>query len=196
MGRIRDARPSPAIVVVALALLAALAGTAVAGPSATTSAISKKKVKKIATKQINKLAPGLSVASADTAANAGALGGKAPGAYASSVSEPYREVNTPGQPQFQNGWANRGGSDSTAAFYRDPLGVVHLKGTFETGNDNTVAFTLPPGYRASRTLNMPAFPGTGNPTQLTIPPNGNVSADCIGSASCIVGIDGLTFRAG
>jgi hypothetical protein len=60
-------KPSPAILVAVLALVAALAGTAVAGPDASTSAITKKKVKKIARKQINKLAPGLSVAHADTA---------------------------------------------------------------------------------------------------------------------------------
>jgi hypothetical protein len=59
------------LVIAALALAATLAGTAIAaGPEATTSALSKKKVKKIARKQINKLAPGLSVASADTANSA------------------------------------------------------------------------------------------------------------------------------
>jgi hypothetical protein len=63
-------KPSPAILVAVLALVAALAGTAVAGPDASTSAITKKKVASIATKQINKLAPGLSVAHADTASNA------------------------------------------------------------------------------------------------------------------------------
>jgi hypothetical protein len=71
MGRLsRGSRPSPAIVVAVLALVAALAGTALARPQATTSAISKKKVKKIATKQIKKLAPGLSVANAVNAENA------------------------------------------------------------------------------------------------------------------------------
>jgi hypothetical protein len=51
-----------------VALVAALAGTAVASdPVATSSAINKKKVKKIANKQINAAAPTLSVASADTA---------------------------------------------------------------------------------------------------------------------------------
>ena len=54
----RISRPSPAIVVAALALIAALAGTAVAGPGASSSAITKSKVKKIANKQINKLLPG------------------------------------------------------------------------------------------------------------------------------------------
>jgi hypothetical protein len=51
MSRIRR---SPAIVVVALALVAALAGTALAGGGATTSAITKSSVKKIANKQANK----------------------------------------------------------------------------------------------------------------------------------------------
>ncbi len=79
MGRrIRERRPSPAVIVAVLALVAALAGTAVAGPHASTSAINKKKVKKIAKKQINKLAPGLHVASAEsanTATNADLLDG-------------------------------------------------------------------------------------------------------------------------
>jgi len=70
MGKIRTSRPSPAIVIAALALVAALAGTALAGPDATTSELTKSKVKKIATKQINKLAPGLSVAGAQTADHA------------------------------------------------------------------------------------------------------------------------------
>ena len=50
-------RPSPALVVVVAALIAALGGTAIAGPSASTSAVSKKKVKKIAKKQVNKKFP-------------------------------------------------------------------------------------------------------------------------------------------
>ena len=68
------ARPSPAIVVAALALVAALVGTAVAAPVADV-AVSKKKVKKIADKRIAKKAPGLSV---DNAEN---LGGIPAGAY-------------------------------------------------------------------------------------------------------------------
>jgi hypothetical protein len=56
MKRIRS-RPSPAIVVAVLALVAAVGGTAVAGPPASTSAVTKKKVKKIANKQIAKQLP-------------------------------------------------------------------------------------------------------------------------------------------
>ena len=59
MKRIKQRRPSPAIVVAVLALVAALAGTAVAGPDATISAkkVTKKKVKKISNKQIDKRLP-------------------------------------------------------------------------------------------------------------------------------------------
>ncbi len=57
MSRARS-RPSPALIVSVVALVAALAGTAVAAnPTATSSAINKKKVKKIANKQIDKRLP-------------------------------------------------------------------------------------------------------------------------------------------
>jgi hypothetical protein len=55
ISRSRVSRPSPALVVAVVALVAALAGTAVAAdPGASTSALSKKKVKKIAKKQAAK----------------------------------------------------------------------------------------------------------------------------------------------
>jgi hypothetical protein len=193
MGRLsRGSRPSSAIAVAVLALVAALAGTALAGPQATTSAINKKKVKKIASKQIHKLAPDLSVA------NANSLGGKPASNYASSASEPYREVDTPGQPQFQPGWSNNGGGFSTTAFYKDSQGVVHLKGTLSTSTDATVAFTLPSGYRPSQALSLPvgSVESTRGGGTMTIRPNGEVLPDCTpgGTSVCHPGIDGLTFR--
>jgi hypothetical protein len=57
MGHVFGLRQSPAIIVAVLALVAAVAGTAVAGPGAVTSAITKAKVKKIANKQIDKRLP-------------------------------------------------------------------------------------------------------------------------------------------
>ncbi len=71
-------RPSPAMVIATIALSLALAGTAIAGPEAITSALNKGKVKKIAkkqaTKQIDKREAGLSVASAVTAGSAETAG--------------------------------------------------------------------------------------------------------------------------
>jgi hypothetical protein len=78
-------RPSPPMVVAIAALVVALAGTAMAAPTAIKSILNKqekKQVKNIAKNQVNKLAPGLSVkhantaGSADTAKNADALGGQ------------------------------------------------------------------------------------------------------------------------
>jgi hypothetical protein len=77
----RGAGTTAALIVAAVALIFAIAGTAIAGPGSISSKISKAKVKKIAKKQINKAAPGLSVAkavkadSADTAASADSVNG-------------------------------------------------------------------------------------------------------------------------
>src|SRR5262245_25150446 len=73
MGRLGKFRSSPALIVAAVALAFALTATAVGAPQAVISALSKKdkkQVKKIANNQIDKKAPGLSVASAKSADNA------------------------------------------------------------------------------------------------------------------------------
>jgi hypothetical protein len=54
MTRLRRSRPSPALIVAVVALVAALAGTAVAADPLATTSVSKKKTKKIAKKQANK----------------------------------------------------------------------------------------------------------------------------------------------
>lgn len=66
----RGGRPSPAMVLAALALVFAMVGTAVAGTDGITNKITKSKVKSIAKKQVNKAAPGLSVLNAKTADSA------------------------------------------------------------------------------------------------------------------------------
>jgi hypothetical protein len=102
---------SPAILVAILALVAALAGTAIAGPTATVS-VSKKKVKKIAKKQaikqINKLAPALSVASAETANTADTAGSAATAGNAKTV----------------------GNRSVKKVFIKIPIGATRTVGTF------------------------------------------------------------------
>jgi hypothetical protein len=76
-GSTREAvrRPRPEVVISVLAIIAAVAGTAFAGPLASESVLSKKEkkqTKNITAGVLNQLAPGLSVAKA---ANASALGG-------------------------------------------------------------------------------------------------------------------------
>ncbi len=82
MRSTRKLRPSPALVVAVLALVAAAAGVAIANPIATSSkkskGVSAKKVRRIATSvanaQIAAQAPGLSVANAANATNASSAG--------------------------------------------------------------------------------------------------------------------------
>jgi hypothetical protein len=78
MNLSKASRPSPALVLAALALVFAMVGTAIAGPDAISNKITKSKVKKISKKQANKAidaaAPGLAVASAESAASAGVVG--------------------------------------------------------------------------------------------------------------------------
>jgi hypothetical protein len=66
-------RPSPAMIVASIALIVALAGTAMAAPTAIKSILNKKEkkqVKSISKNQVNALAPGLSVKHATTAGTA------------------------------------------------------------------------------------------------------------------------------
>lgn len=132
---------------------------------------------------------------AATASDADKLDGiDSTGFLRSTPPEPYHEVGAPGEPGFQNNWTNAGGGLSTAAFFKDPLGVVHLKGVV-AGDDSTVVFTLPTGYRPSQILALPARgPGVEN-AAMTISTNGDLvlACDCVGVNP--VGMDGLTFRA-
>ena len=73
MTKSKGRRPSPAMIVALAALVVALAGTAMAAPTAIKSILNKKEkkqVKNIAKNQINALAPGLSVKHANTAGSA------------------------------------------------------------------------------------------------------------------------------
>jgi len=206
MRSFRLSGPSPAMVVACVALSFALAGSAVAGTDALDRAVTKSKVKQIAKKQgkkqakkqLRKNVSGSHVNLADNATNANNatnLGGQPPSAYALATSEPYHTVGGPGEPPFQNGWTNFSPTFSSAAFYRDSLGVVHLKGTLSGGASGTVAFTLPAGYRPALELFMPLAGGGPQAANMQVRANGEVELTC--AAACgAAGIDGLSFRAG
>jgi hypothetical protein len=103
----RISRPSPALIVAIVALVAALSGAAIAQPVANT-AVSKKKVKKIAKKQIKKLAPGLSVDNADN------LGGDPAGDYTQAR---YAKVNANGTVGETKGISQANVTKDGAGFY-------------------------------------------------------------------------------
>lgn len=59
----------------------------------------------------------------------------------------FRKIGGTGQPPFTGTWVNFAGGWTEAAFYKDPLGFVHLRGMIKSGTIATSAFTLPPGHR-------------------------------------------------
>lgn len=62
--------------------------------------------------------------------------------------EGWREVGDAAgkNPAFANSWANVGGTNAVAAFYKDSFGLVHIKGRVDSGALNTAIFTLPEKY--------------------------------------------------
>jgi hypothetical protein len=111
------------------------------------------------------------------------------------ASEPFHIVGGTGEPAFQNGWNNFGFGYSLAGFFKDPMGIVHLKGTLSGGGSGSIAFTLPEGYRPAENLFLPIAGGGPIAANLQIFPDGTVEPAGDGGGTPIVGLDGLTFRA-
>jgi hypothetical protein len=215
-------RPSPALFVSVIALVAALVGTASALPGSNT--VSKNDLKKSAVggSEIAKNA----VKSADV--KDGKLKGRdlaegSVGAAELADSEPFHRVGAPGEPVLSNGgegdcvWgpppvATAG--FNPLSFYKDPLDVVQLAGAVQAtdgpGGDgacdpvdpgeaeDAIAFTLPEGYRPENL----SVAGTSDGPGLVVPDEGaTISGQAIpgGSVLAVIGgsvlLDGGVFRA-
>lgn len=212
MSRLRLHRPSPALVVSIIALVIASAGTAAA---ATVLIKSSKQVAKGAInsgdlanrKAVNvvDLTPAARAALAGKVGQTGPNGPTGPAGAkgdpgpAGSVAPPeaFHDVGA-GGPDFENGWTNFGpGFYETAGFYKDPLGVVHLKGSVKNGSIGAI-FTLPAGYRPARSqfFAVPAGNAFGDVLVRGLSEGavaGRVHFN-VGSTA-LVALDGITFRA-
>ncbi len=127
--------------------------------------------------------------------------------------EGWHEVGTAGEPVFATApacapgtcWRNHGSPYTSVGFYKDPFGVVHLRGAIECNAPNFcdapeefLMFTLPESYRPPGRVIHLALVGI-------IPPeHGPVYVESSGEvrASVIVpdtfgwiSLDGITFRA-
>src|SRR5262249_8787886 len=179
MRTIKAARPSPALVVAVLALVAGLAGTAVADPELSKKKVTTKKVKKIADKEANAV-----------------LNARA-GEFAPGAAEPYHEAGAAAERGFEGNWHNYGPAQASVAFAKDPWGFVHLKGQFAGSPAmGSTMFTLPAGYRPAKGTLIPLANISAGLNYLQVTADGRVVASCAGGTCIEAGIDGLSFPAG
>lgn len=105
----------------------------------------------------------------------------------------WREVGATNQPAFENSWVNYNtASFYGAAFYKDALGFVHLRGLVKSGTVGTgfAIFTLPTGYRPLKQLGYVVNANTafGN---LRISTDGKVFLET--GSNAYLFLDGITF---
>jgi hypothetical protein len=100
-------------------------------------------------------------------------------------------------PTLGGGWSNYGSGYSTAGYYKDPFGTVHLKGVIAGGTTtNTTVYTLPAGYRPLEKLILTSTSYTGAAyvfTRIDIDTGGNVIV--VTGSNNFLSFDGLSFRA-
>jgi ABC-type Na+ efflux pump permease subunit len=192
-------KPSPALVLSVVAIVLALAGTGVASV-ATISALSKKEKKQtrnIADSEVNKLAPGLSVANSANSANSGKLGGIDPSGY----------IQGSGHLVPVRAYVDSGGATATL-FNATGVGTVTVD-CANTGDDVTLTYTNTSGATqlVSRSFTLDTGTSTvdsrgntvaANSTQAATasqagPSNGHMwTIDAVPIAA--TGAPGLTFR--
>lgn len=95
-----------------------------------------------------------------------------------------------------NGWANVGGAYSTAGFFKDISGTVHLRGAIRHGISARVpVFQLPPGFRPATTLLLGGgYRSGGRPAGVQVDPTGDVAFLTDGRTE-LESVDGISFLA-
>jgi hypothetical protein len=125
--------------------------------------------------------------------------------FAPNAAEPWHEVGQAGEPPLQNGWQDLGdGRTAPAAFFKDPWGIVHLRGTVKNGGGGPI-FTLPCGYGPDKDQNF-AVVSYGAPSNVGIVDvvfstpacgDGTYRADvrAVQSSSTALSLNDVSFRA-
>lgn len=105
-------------------------------------------------------------------------------------------VGLQGEPAYTNSWTFYGAPYSKAAYFKDPVGWVHLTGVIKGGTVGSSAFTLPPGYLPDVTPGpFAVFSGSANSIgRVDINADGTVVPQAP-SSNASVSLEGITFKA-
>lgn len=102
-------------------------------------------------------------------------------------------------PTLAGNWVNVGSGYSTAGYFRDALGIVHLRGLIHCSaacNSSTVT-TLPAGYRPSLSFAFVASTANGYSCTLSVLSTGVVAGTGLTNGDCRapewLSLDGITF---
>ncbi|KKM24012.1 hypothetical protein LCGC14_1609410, partial [marine sediment metagenome] len=97
---------------------------------------------------------------------------------------------------FENSWVNFNsatGTYQTAAYFKDPFEIVHLKGHVKDGNVNAVIYTLPAGYRPAQQMVLVVGDNSGAGL-IDVRADGGVRASST-IDNTWVSLDNISFRA-
>lgn len=94
---------------------------------------------------------------------------------------------------FQNGWVNYGGGYNTCQYFKDKMGIVHLKGMVKNGRVGKVIFTLPAGYRPLHRQLHGVCTHNNAIGRCDVLTDGQVH--CVSGNARWFSLDGITFRA-
>lgn len=156
---------------------------------------------------------------ATAAQNADKLDGKDSSEFATKSSEAWRQITTTGTNpynRFYAGWTNFDGEHSTAAYYKDSQGIVHLKGVVRSGSfydccyntEDGMIFLLPQGYWPSEHRVFTTLSGSNTSVgRIDIGRGGCYGTQNLPSGTCgaavqavagnngWISLDGISFRA-
>jgi hypothetical protein len=121
------------------------------------------------------------------------------GGNATVPIDPWHVVGATGEPGFTNGWGTVA-TENSPAFYKDPLGIVRLRGTIGGGTQGLAAFTLPVGYRPSTPpggrLRGVSINNQGATAWAQVNINGDGQVIPWGDSSQYISLDQLSFDSG
>jgi hypothetical protein len=204
MSRIRLRRPSPALVVSAIALIVALGGTSYAAFSLPMNSVGTKQLRNAAVangKLQNGAVTTRKIANGAVTSDKLNLNGvTVPNALhadtAGTATNPYARAQKlqPTSAFLENGWTT-GTGFGVAGYAKDQFGVVHLFGAVSnaTATANRI-FTLPAGFRPGYDVDVSAPFSLVADGVLRINPDGTVVS--ANDPTSFVDLEGITFSAG